>query len=432
MYATQRGIRIDLARRDALRQEYRLQIERLQSFLDAGAGRAVNTKSSKDMPWLLYDHLGLPIKRNKKTGNVTASKDAINALAGKTANPLLLTILKIRERRDYLERYIDIQLGADGRMRCLFDPSGTRSGRLASRTSLDGSGTNLQTIPARKAVGEQIKQMFIADEGKLFIYPDYKQAEAWLVAYLARCEGLIELFNDPTRDVHYENASRIFNKPVSQITKEERYLAKRVVHASNYGMGPDRLVELIAEDSESTGVRITRRDAEGLIQKYFLIYPEIKSVFWAEVEREIRYSRILNTPFGRKRAFFARMDEKLLREAYSYIPQSTVGDLGGKAVVRVYNEVQLARPELDAEFLLNVHDSILVQCDERRYQETATCVLEAMRIPITVNGRTFTIPTDCQIGRNWGSRGKATDGVYPNPAGMRPIEDGIEGLGLAN
>lgn len=422
-YATRRGIRIDLEQRSRLRAELQTEIDNLQKYLDGSAGEAINVKSP-DVKHLMYDILKLPKKYHPKTGAITANKDAINELAEKFKHPVLLTILKIRERRDYIERYLDIQLGQDGRMRCLFDPSGTRSGRLASRTNLDGSGTNLQTIPTRKAVGEQIKRMFIADPGKIFIYPDYKQAEAWLVAYCAKCDPLIELLNDPTRDIHKENAVKIFNIPLASVTSQQRYLAKRVVHASNYGMGPDKLVKLCAED----GVFLSHQQAAQLMQKYFMIYPEIKGVYWRYVENEIRFNRILDTPFGRKRAFFGRYDDKLLREAYSYIPQSTVGDLGGQAVVRVYNEVQLAQPSLGVEFLLNVHDSILVQCNDTLVDQTAAAVQECMRIPITVDGRTFTIPTDCKVGRNWGSRIHKADGTFENPSGMREIEEGMEGL----
>lgn len=423
MSATRRGILIDKKRREELKQMYMFEIDNLQKFLDTSAGTPINVKSTPQVTKFLYEQLKLPAKYSKKTGNLTADKDAINDLAGKfPGNPLLQVVLKIRERRDYLERYIDIALGPDGRMRCLFDPSGTKSGRLASRTSLDGTGTNLQTIPARKAIGELIKQMFVADLGKIFIYPDFKQAEAWLVAYLARCEGLIELLNDPTRDVHYENASRIYNKPVAQVTEEERYLAKRVVHASNYGMGPDKLVMLVAQETEATGIRISFKQAKELMEKYFMIYPEIKTVFWRGVEQEVQYSRTLSTPLGQKRAFFGRWNDELLRDAYSWIPQATVGHLGLEATANIYENVQLGRPELGAEFLLNVHDSVLVQCNEEHFEATADAVLANMRIPITVYGREFIIPTDCKIGKNWGKRSDS------NPAGMRDISKGTDGL----
>lgn len=423
MYATRRGIKIDQTIRANLRTEYEGEIVNLQNYLDSAAGSSINVKSTPQIMTLLYDKLKLPIKKNRKTGRATGDKDAIIELAEKFQHPMLLTILKIRERRDYLERYISAKLGADGRIRCSFDPTGTRTGRLASRQSLDGSGTNLQNIPARKSVGERIKQMFIADEGKVFVYPDYKQAEVWVVAYLAGARGLIELLNDPTRDVHYENASRIFNKPTTDISDEERYLAKTIVHASNYGMGPANLVQLVARDSETTKIKVSFGRAKELMEKYFMIYPEIREVFWKDVERELQGTRTLTSfTVGRKRAFFARWDDKLIRDAYSYIPQSTVGDLGGRGIINCYKDVQLAKPELEAEFLLGVHDSILMQCNEGQYIATAEAMAKAMAIPLTINGETFVIPTDCKVGRNWGKAGPN------NLAGMRDITKGTDGI----
>lgn len=418
MKMTRRGVRIDLAQRAALHKQIETEIANLQSMLDAVAGHSVNVKSSPQVKKLLYDELKLPAKRSRKTGNETADKDAINELAAKYSHPALHAILKIRERRDIIERYLNATVDADGRMRCSFDITGTRSGRLSSRASIYGSGTNLQNIPSRKKVGEQIKRMFIADKGKVFILRDYKQAEAWIVAYLARCEGLIELLNDPTRDIHKENASRIFNKPVDQITPEERYLAKRVVHACNYGMAADKFVRVVAEDAEATGVRVDYRTAQKLIDKYFAIYPEIKENFWRQVEEDLRYKRMLNTPFGRKRIFYGRMDDKLVREGYSYIPQSTVGWLGCEAVVRIDAQVEVGMPETGTELLLQVHDSVLAQSEISHAPTVITAMERAMDIPVTIDGRTFSIPTDCQVGVNWSKRSS------DNPTGLVDFEKG--------
>lgn len=417
MEATNRGIRIDLLYRAQLKAELEREITNLQNFLDQACGTAINVKSPKQVQSLLYDTLKLPVKRNRKTGNPSADKDAIIELAGKSNNPVLHVILKIRQRRDYVERYLDAPVDADGRMRCSFDVTGTRSGRLSSRQSIYGSGTNLQNIPARKPEGEKVRRMFVADVGKAFVYRDFSQAEARVVACLARCDRLIELFEDPSRDVHTENASRIFNKPLDEITPEERYQAKRVVHASNYGMGPDRLVQLVNEDAETTGVRLDHGQAKDLIDRYFMLYPEIREIFWRGVEQELRASRTLNTPFGRKRAFYGRWDDKLLREAYSYIPQSTVGDLCNLAVVRV----DAALREIPgAEFLLAVHDSILVQCNIQDVERVADRMARAMDIPIAIEGRTLTIPTDCKVGLNWGTRPKKSP--ESNPQGLVDIE----------
>src|SRR5690606_16816701 len=150
-------------------------------------------------------------------------------------------------------------------------------------------------------------------------------------------------------------------KDGGDVTDVMRYLAKKVVHASNYGMGPKRLVEVVNEDSATTGIKLTLREATELMDRYFLLYPQIKENFWREVEQELRRSRTLNTPFNGRRDFFGRWDDKLLREAYSYIPQSTVGDLTRKAWVALAAKLA-EQPQWDAVVLLNVHDSLLIQC----------------------------------------------------------------------
>lgn len=415
---TRRGVLIDMQLRAELGKKYETEIARLQKALDTVMGSPVNVKSSPQMLKLLYEHLKLPVKYHRETKRPTASKDAIIELSEKHSHPVLAMILQIRQRRDFVERYINAQVDADGRMRCAYDITGTRTGRLSSRQSIYGSGTNLQNIPSRRPEGEAIRRMFIADPGKVMIGRDYSQAEARIVAQLANCRGLIELFNDPTRDIHKENAARIFEKPLSEITSEERYLAKRVVHAANYGMMAPRLAQVVNEDAPYTGVRITVQQAQQLLQKYFMMYPEIREVFWKTVQQEMRHSRTLNTPFGRKRTFFGRWDDKLMREAYSYIPQSTVGDLGCKALVNCYWQIE--KQVHGAELLLQVHDAVYMQCYESDALRVATMMEEAMAIPIQIHGREFTIPTDAKIGRNWGSRPKTAP--EQNPHGMVDIK----------
>ena len=412
-----RGILIDMVERARLKEMYEEEIKRLQDFLDSAAGEPVNVKSAPQIKDLLFNKLRLPVKYNRKTGRMTGSKDAIIELNEKIKNPVLTAILKIRERRDYLERYINAKVDADNRIRCSFDPTGTKSDRLSSRQSIYGSGTNLQTIPSRKRIGTLIKRMFLADPGKVFIYRDYSQAEARVVAYLARCQGLIELFEDPSRDIHKENAARIFMKALDQITPAERYLAKKAIHASNYGIGPEHLMQSINEDSETTGITIDRRRAGELIEKYFYIYPEIRSVFWRDVENEVKRTRTLSTPMGQKRSFYGRMDDKLLREAYSYIPQATVGAMGVEALANCYEQIELGRPDLGAEVLLNVHDSILMQCNEDKWEETSCLMSQCMNIPLTVHGREFHIPTDLQVGKNWAKKSEA------NPDGLSSYQE---------
>lgn len=418
MAAVKRGIRIDLGVRSRIHSAVQTEIDNLQKFLDHSTGESVNVKSPQQVTKLLYETLKLPAQKSRKTGNITGDKDAIGRLAATHSHPVLHSILKIRERRDIIERYLNAPIDSDGRIRCSFDITGTRSGRLSSRASIYGSGTNLQNIPARKKIGEQIKQMFLADPGKALILRDYSQAEVWVVAGYAESDRLFELLEDPTRDIHKENASRIFGKSIGDITDAERYLAKRAIHSSNYGVGGDNLATKVNEDYEVTGIRITARQGNDLIQKYFMLFPEIKGTYWKEIENELRYSRTLNTPLGRKRTFFGRWDDKLLREAYSYPPQSCIGDLCAAAWVRCYHTIEVGRPDLDAQVLLNVHDSLMMQAPLEHVEEVNSLMAESMKYELEVKGRKFLIPTDSKVGANWG---KAYDS---NPDGLRDVAKG--------
>lgn len=409
--ATAKGILIDKVVHKQLMEKYEKEISNLQNFLDGQAGFSVNVKSTPVVQDLLYNRLGLPVQTKRRADGSftpTADKDAINLLAEKHPHPLLLTILEIRERRDIIERYLNTAYDADGAMRCSFDITGTRTGRLASRASLSGSGTNLQNQPA------EIRRMYISRSGKVFVYRDYSQAEARVVAHLAGARTLIELFNDPTRDVHLENAARIFKKAIELVTAEERYLSKRGVHAANYGMQADKLMRVINAEFKETGIRITLAQAKQILDAYFMLYPEIKSVYWRDVERELRTARMLISPLGRKRMFFGRMDDKLIRDGYSWKPQSTIGDLCCKALVRCYHEI----PE--ADLLLNVHDSLLMETDVDYAEQVAAKMGVCMDIPLTIAGEIVHIPTDVKVGFNWGERPKKNP--EENPRGLVALD----------
>lgn len=411
---TRTGIKIDMEKRAALSDKYMSEIVNLQNFLDMGAGQPVNV-SSPDVKWLVYDKLKLPVQYKKRAGGgktVTADEDALIKLSAKHPNPLLATVLEIRQRRKLVETYLNAAVDQDGRMRCSFDITGTRSGRLSSRASIYGSGTNLQNIP------EALRVMFIPDIGMAFIYRDFSQAEARVVAALANDRYLLELFADPTRDIHKETAARIFGIPIEEVTDVQRYLGKKVRHAVNYGMDAKRFVEVVNKDAAETGITITESLARQVIEGFWLLHPNHKSVYWANVERELRYSRTLTSSFGRKRTFFGRMDDSLYREGYSYIPQSDIGWLCNQALTNIYNKVQIGQPELRVQLLLQVHDSILVQCPIDKVREVNDQLTECMTIPFECNGHKIIIPTDSKVGFNWGNRSK--DGLT-NPNGLRDI-----------
>lgn len=421
MNMTKRGILIDMEVRNELRTQIETEIDNLQTFLDDGAGQPMNVKSNPQIAWLLFEKLDMPIlKRSEKTQKPSCDKDVINRLAAKHPHPLLMSILEIRERRDLIERYLNVVADADGRMRCHFDVTGTRTGRQASRVSIYGTGTNLFNQPPK------LRRMFVADPSKVMFSIDYSQAEARVVAWLARCEPLIELFNDPSRDVHRENAARFYHIPVEAVTFEQRYVAKRTIHASNYGMKPFKFWTVVNNDYRDTGIRITLREAEDAQTMYFSMYPEIKNIYWEEVKRDLYKTRALTTPLGRRRDFLGRPDEKFFNEAYSFIPQGTVGDMTEMAMVKVHHEV----PEV--ELLITGYDSIIGQCAPEDVEATTRKVQTLMDIPLTIHGRELHIPTDVEVGYNWGKRKENKDGTVENPGGLRELDKWLQGTCARN
>jgi DNA polymerase-1 len=390
-----------------------------QAILDAAAGHPVNVSSNPQVTKLLYDELKLPPRHRRVKGRPTASRSGdaatLDELAAKYPGlPALRAILHVREQRVLRERYLATPLGKDGRIRCSFDITGTRTYRLSSRASLDGTGTNLQNQPV------PIRECYVADSGQVLVSCDYSQAEAVVVAYESEDETLQALFADPTRDIHRETAAGLFGCSLDEVDDVKRFLGKKAGHAANYGMMPPKLVQIVEADYETTGVRITLAQAIELLNNLYVLRPKLKEVYWAQVRRELAHSHTLTNAWGFKRTFFGRWGDDLVRDAYSWKPQSTVGVLGCMAWVAVARAVN----PLGAKVLLNVHDSLVVQCSIERVGEVAARTVDAMTIPITIKGKTFTLRVDTDVGYNWGKRKKdKKTGVIKNPNGLRDIKE---------
>ena len=382
-----RGVRFDVARRNELRREYRNKIKMLTDSLQRQVGHELNPNSHPQMTKWLYKELGYPkvMKLNKETGTygLTADNDALVKCMAYKACEALTTVLSIRELGKIYSTYLDVKLDEDKRIRCSYNITGTETGRLSSSATAEGTGTNLQNIP--KGV---VKSLFIPDEGYVFVEADLSQAEARVVAYLSNEVRLIKVFEEGG-DIHRKNAANIFGKPESEVTGDERQMAKRVVHASNYGMGPGTF-------SAQTGLPLSR--ARDLLNQYFTIYPRIK-LWHLQIQDVLKRTRSLTTPFGRKRIFFNRWSDSLLKEGLAYIPQSTVADILNQGMLALHKE-WLGKE--DRMLLLQVHDSVLVQCKKEVVDGVINELYKFLTRPVRVNGGTLTIPVDVKQGASWG------------------------------
>lgn len=379
-----RGVRIDTKKRDKLDGELSKAIDTLQTKLEAGVGHPLNVSSHKQMKEFLYHELNLPAQISRKTGRETADEDAIRKLASKFDNPIFEIILEIRRCRKLLSTYVRAPIDTDGRIRCSYVITGTETGRLSSRESVYGSGTNLQNIP-RDA---DIRSLFVPDEGKIFVNADLSQAEARVVAFISGEERLQALFQQGG-DIHRRNAAMVFSKPIAGVTGKERQLAKTLVHAANYGIGPRTFAKHVGTNEEK---------ARALLNQYYAFYPSIKR-WHNDVEYQLRKTRILKTPYGRKRLFFGRWGPDLIREGLAYIPQSTVSDTINKGIIRAWDHLP---PEW--EIMMQVHDSVLLQVPkDASHMHILKFIKHYFEFPIRLNGVSFTIPVEIKIGENWGS-----------------------------
>lgn len=375
-----RGMRVDTSRLESIKIETLNKITQLQNELNEKVGSPLNVKSTTQMKDFLYNTLRLPKKFNKKTNKVTADADAIEQLYKKYPREELKLITGIRENRTLYETFLQPVLDSKGRIHTSYGLTST--GRLSSGSDIFGSGANLQNQP------KLIRDIYIPDEGKVLVKGDLSQAEARVVAWLAE-EPLLKKAFKEGKSIHKFVCSLIFGIPEDEVSKEseEYQLSKNMVHASNYDVSPRTF---------ALHVGIQEKRAKEIMSSVDRTFPNIRGVFHAEIQNQLRTSRTLTNPFGRRRTFLNRWGGDLFREAYAFIPQSTVGDVINRGAVRL----RQCLPE-GAEILLQVHDELVIQCYPQDMDEVIMLFKREVEQPILIKGDHLTIPLDIGVGRNW-------------------------------
>jgi hypothetical protein len=234
---------------------------------------------------------------------------------------------------------------------------------------------------------------------------DQKQAEDWPVQALARnYEALDDMRKGVNR--HYKFASLIFGRSIDSLKAgraihefeaELQYnLGKRGRHANNYGMRPDRLSEMLTTE----GYSVPKSTCEVILEKINKADPNVDGIFHKNIQKQLFDTRVLRTPFGRERQFFGlRQNDKnysILNEAYSFIPQSTVGDNTGLAVLHV--------DACNDYIVQEGHDSLVQECPDsvselyKVYEDTSQAFKRVIHFD---NGIDVEIPIEGKIGYDW-------------------------------
>ena len=264
----------------------------------------------------------------------------------------------------------------------------TETYRFAMKESPFATGCNAQTIP------KALRHMYLPPPGRMFVQGDLSQAEARIVAYLANCHDLIELFNDPKRSVHLENALAVFGHAVEKDTPEYT-LAKAVIHASHYREGPIKF-------SVQTGLPV--KEAKRLLANYHGKRPEIRQ--WHQrVYDTVRQTGKLTSPLGDERVFyealgafsmFGKMTDQQWKDAIAWTPQTTVPHITNLGILN------LAKLDCGQWWHHQGHDSFMVSIEPGQYVKFCSQVPKAFNIPVVIGRYELMLPLELSGGYNFG------------------------------
>lgn len=380
------GVAISPRRFESLRQEFSAELNTIEQEIFTLAGRAFNLNSPLQLSEILFLDLGLPTKGIKKTQRAfSTGQKELDKL--RPLHPIITKIERHREVNKLLSTYvIPLPSLADNqhRIHTTYTQNITATGRLSSLNP------NLQNIPVRSSDGRRIRDCFIAEKGKVFVSADYAQFELRLAAAIAHDEQLIAYFN-ANLDIHTKTASDAFDVPPDQVTKHQRRAAKVINFGVLYGMSAKSLAD---------GTGMTNAEASAFIKRYF----ELRAPIRRFLDDTLKFGRehgYVETFFGRRRPtpdlhapnFQVRAAAE--RAAANMPIQGTEADLMKKAMLAI----DAALPP-DANLILQVHDSLIVECPKNTAKTVSTILRTRMEniapeLPVRLS-------VDVTTADNWG------------------------------
>lgn len=348
------------------RQQLDIEIEKLTEEIHWLAGEDFNINSSKQLGEILFEKMGLKGGKKTKTGYSTAA-DVLEKM--QDTHEIILKILVYRTYAKLKSTYADGLLNVldekTSRIYSTFNQTVTATGRISS------TEPNLQNIPIKTELGRKVRKVFIPEDDYIFVDADYSQIELRVLAHLSKDEDLIQAFKDG-QDIHKTTASKVFNKPIEEITTFERSAAKAI----NFGLIYGKQAFSLAQD-----LGISKAKAEEYIQQYFAQYPKIK-LFLDSMIEDTKQTGYTKTLFNRIRYvkeinstnFIQRGEAQ--RIAMNTPIQGTAADVIKIAMVKVYNRIK--KEGLKSRLILQVHDELLIETFKQEKDKIKTILKDEM------------------------------------------------------
>ncbi len=383
------GINLDKEFLHSLSKDLDKDILDLQEKIYKEADQEFNIASPKQLGEILFDKLKLVDKPKKtKTGQYSTAEDVLSYLA--KDHEIVQCVLDYRGLSKLKSTYIDAlpeQIEpSTGRVHTDYMQTVAATGRLSS------NNPNLQNIPIRTERGRQVRKAFVPrDENYILLAADYSQIELRIIAALSNETTMIEAFKNG-EDIHASTASKVFNVPLAEVTREQRSNAKTVNFGIIYGVSAFGL---------SNQTDLSRSEAKELIETYYKTYPKLRSYISEQVDFA-RDNGYVQTVLGRRRYLKDINGSNAIvrgaaeRNAVNAPIQGSVADIIKIAMINIHKK--LGEGNYKSKMLLQVHDELVFDVYKPELE-----ALQAMIKSEMENAYELAVPLDVDlgIGQNW-------------------------------
>ena len=350
------------------------------------AGQPFNMNSPKQVGEVLFDQLGLPVKRKTASGAPSTSEDVLQELALDYPLPKLMLeyrgIAKLKSTyTDKLPKMVNAQTG---RVHTRYAQAAVITGRLAS------SDPNLQNIPIRTPEGRQVRNAFVSSMGQI-VAADYSQIELRIMAHVSGDKNLQKVFEEGG-DVHRATAAEIFHIEPKDVSAEQRNAAKAINFGLIYGMGQYGLAKNLG---------ISNAAAKSYIDRYFARYPGVAQ-YMEDIKARAKQQGYVETVFGR-RLYFPDINAKgpraagAQRAAINAPMQGTAADLIKMAMVAV--QTWLTAKNMRTLMVMQVHDELVFDVPE---DEVAALLAALPDLMCQVTKLDVPLIAEVSVGPSWG------------------------------
>ena len=384
------GINLDVPFLHSLSKELSNDIQSLESKIYEIAGEKFNLASPKQLGDILFDKLKIGGAKQKKTktGQYATGEEVLSYLA--LTSPFVQDILDWRQLVKLQNTYVEalpLQVCTQtGRVHTDYMQTVAATGRLSS------NNPNLQNIPIRTERGRQIRKAFIArDENYTLVSADYSQIELRIIAALSGEENMINSFRNG-EDIHKSTASKVFNVPLEEVTREQRSHAKTVNFGIIYGVSAFGL---------SNQTSLSRSESKDLIDAYYQTYPRLKAYIQEQIE-SAREKGYVQTILGRRRYLKDINSQNMMvrggaeRNAVNAPIQGSAADIIKIAMINIHK--RLVSENWKSKMLLQVHDELVFDVHNSELERIQPMIKHEME-----NAFIMSVPleVDLGIGKDW-------------------------------